>query len=186
MDQVLQLAAFSNTDAPSRGYSDGNEAFAEGKAAMYMQGPWGLGEVAKANPDTPLGTFPLPATDNADETKVRVNLDLALSIPNGAANPDLGKQFLTYLMTPEVIGKYNTDNLAFAPVKNAAPVTDDRIAGLQPYMTAAKFYQGAGTYIPSSIPLANYLQEALFSNNSAGLLQKLDDDWRRLAKRTSA
>ena len=38
-----------------------------GEAAMYLQGPWAFGEIAKSGPDLELGTFPLPMTDDPDD-----------------------------------------------------------------------------------------------------------------------
>jgi raffinose/stachyose/melibiose transport system substrate-binding protein len=185
VDKMLQLAAYTNPDAASRDYPDGNVAVAEGKAAMYLQGPWAIGEITKANPDVKLGTFALPATDNPQDTKARVNIDLSLWIPRGAAEPEAARQFLSYLMTPEVMDKYNGENLAFSPVKNAPPQTDQRIVELEPYVRQARFYQGASTYIPSIIPFANYLQELVFTGDGDRFLRTLDNDWRRLAIRST-
>ena len=184
VDKMLQLAAYTNPDAASRDYADGNVAVARGKAAMYLQGPWAIGEIAKANPKVQVGTFALPATDNPRDTKARVNIDLSLWIPRGAAEPAAARRFLSYLMTPEVMDKYNGDNLAFSPVRNAPAVTDERIVGLQPYVREARFYQGPFTYIPGIIPVTNYLQELVFTGAGDRFLRKLDDDWRRLAKRS--
>lgn len=50
-------------------------------------------------------------------------------------------------------------------------------------MDRAAFYQGAGTFVPASIPLGNYLQSAIRSGNFEGMLRQLDADWRRLAGR---
>ena len=33
---------YTNQDAASRGYGDGNLAFSKGEGAMYFQGPWAL------------------------------------------------------------------------------------------------------------------------------------------------
>lgn len=184
VDKMLQLTAYMNPDAASRNYPDGNLAFSQGKVAMYLQGPWAIGEVTKANPNLQMGTFALPATDDPQDRKARVNLDLSLWIPRGAAQPQAARHFLTYLMTPEVMEKYNRDNLAFSPVRDATPVTDERIAGLQPYVEQARFYQGAGTNVPGIIPLGNYLQELVLSKDGDRFVRKLDADWRRLAVRS--
>lgn len=82
LDRMLQLSTrYVNADAASRGYGDGNLAFARGQAAMYLQGPWAFSEIAKTSPDLRLGTFPLPMTDDPDDLGVRVNMDLAAMIP---------------------------------------------------------------------------------------------------------
>jgi raffinose/stachyose/melibiose transport system substrate-binding protein len=186
VDKMLQLLAFANRDASARSYVDGNTAFAQGKGAMYLQGPWAIGELAKVAPKLSVGTFALPSTDNPGDRKARVNLDLALWIPKGAGNSTGGHRFMSYLLTTQVMDKYNQDNLAYTPVKNPPPVTDDRIAGLQSYVQQSKFYQGAGTYVPPVIPLGNYLQDLVITKDGDKFLSRLDNDWARLAKRTSA
>lgn len=88
-------------------------------------------------------------------------------------------------MQPEVIDAYNRDNLAYSPRIDAPPQQDERLAGLQQYVDDAAFYQGAGTFIPTSIPLGNYLQSAIRSGDFTSMLQRLDSDWRRLAGRSA-
>jgi raffinose/stachyose/melibiose transport system substrate-binding protein len=183
-EKMLELLAYANNDAPSRVYVDGNAAFAQGAAAMYLQGPWAIGEIAKVNPDLTVRTFPLPATEDPADVRVRVNLDLALWIPKGAAEPEAARQFLSFLMRPDVMDTYNGDNLAVSPTVDAPAVEDERLAGLGPYVAEGAFYQGAGTYIPDTIPSNNYLQEFVISRDADALLRKLDNDWQRLARRS--
>jgi len=184
VDRMLQVASFSNPDAPARAYADGNLAFGSGEAAMYMQGPWAFSEIEKVNPNLDLGTFPLPMKDDADN-RVRVNLDLSLWIPQGSQNKSAARQFLSHLMQPDIQDAYNSDNLAYSPNNNPIAVTDPRIAELQPYVDEGLFYQGPNTYIPPTIPIGNYLQEAVISGDGTEFLRTLDSDWRRLAVRTS-
>ena len=187
--KMLELLPYMNKDAGSRGYADGNPAFASGAGAMYLQGPWAIGEVALANPKLKVGCFPLPSTDSASDTKCRVNLDLAFWIPTSTSKRDAAVKLIDFLMEPDTGAtciKYNQDNLAFPPLKNSPDVKDDRIAGLQPYVSAGKFYQGAGTYVPNVIPIGNYIQEFVLGGSASSFLSKLDSDWRRLAIRTSA
>lgn len=184
-ERMSELFDYSQENALTRAYPDGNAAFANGEAAMYLQGPWAIGEVNVINPDANVGTFPLPMTDNPDETRDRVNLDLAVWIPNGVTHRDQSITFLQYLMSPEVLNTYNQENLAYSTLKDAPPVTDPRILGLQEAYTAGRFYQGAGTYLPNTIPLQNYLQEFVINREATPFLAKLDTDWARLSQRTS-
>jgi raffinose/stachyose/melibiose transport system substrate-binding protein len=87
-------------------------------------------------------------------------------------------------MQPNVINKYNKDNLGFSPLRNAPKVTDPRIAGLQKPLDEGRISQGAGTYVPPVIPLPNYLQELVITKNADLFLKRMDRDWARLAKRT--
>ncbi len=174
---------YTNKDAASRGYGDGNLAFSKGEGAMYFQGPWSLGEIAKSGPDLELGTFPLPMTDNPGERKVRVNIDLAAWIPEDSTHKDAARTFLTYLFQPDVMNAYNESQLGYGTTTDAAPVTDPRIVGMKPYFDEARFYQGASQAIPLTIPTENYLQGIVTGAGVEPTLQTLDADWARLALR---
>jgi raffinose/stachyose/melibiose transport system substrate-binding protein len=185
VERMLELTEYFNENAASRDYGDGNVAFAKGEAAMYFQGPWAIGEIAKLAPRLEVGTFPLGATDSPDDAKARINFDLAMWIPRGSSTRGAATELLSYLMQPDVINKYNQDNLGFSPLKDAPKVSDPRIAGLQSAFDEGRISQGAGTYVPPVIPLPNYLQEMVLTKNAELFLTRMDRDWARLAKRTS-
>lgn len=174
---------YTNQDAASKGYGDGNLAFSEGKAAMYLQGPWAFGEIAKSNPDLDLGTFPLPVTDSPDDLKVRVNLDLAAWIPEASKHKEAARTFLSYLFRKDVMDEYNAAQLGYGTTTDAAPVTDPRIVGMKEYFDDAKFYQGASVAIPLTIPTQNYLQAIVLGADPEDTLATIDADWARLAMR---
>lgn len=183
VERMVEIAGYSNDDAASRGYGDGNVAFANGEAAMYLQGPWALGEIAKTAPDLELGTFPLPVTDDPDDLKVRVNLDLALWIPESGTDKEAARQFVSYLMQKDVMDEYNAAFLGFGTTTDAAPVTDERILGMQAYFDEGKFYQGPSRAVPLTIPTDNYIQAIVTGADVSQTLARLDDDWARLALR---
>ncbi|HEY5858210.1 MAG TPA: extracellular solute-binding protein [Aldersonia sp.] len=170
-------------NAPSRGYPEGNVAFANGEAAMYLQGPWALTELAKANPDVRVGTFPLPVTDNPDDRRVRVNVDMAVSIPKGAAHPREARRFVEFLFRGDVINAYNADNAAFSTLADAPPQTDERIAELDPYVDAGRYYQGANTYLSPSTQALGHVQSYALDGDGPALLATLDEEWQRIARR---
>lgn len=187
MDRMLELAAnYTNPDAESRAYGDGNLAFAQGQAAMYLQGPWALGEIAKTSPDLGVGTFPLPMTDDPDDLAVRVNMDLAAIIPEGSRHPEAAREFLEYLYQPQIIEAYNESQLGFAPTKDAPSPSDPRVAGMIPYYDEGRIYQGASVLVPKTIPVFNYAQAMIFGASPASTLRTMDRDWSRLAFRQPA
>jgi raffinose/stachyose/melibiose transport system substrate-binding protein len=181
VERMMQLAAFSNDDAASRGYGDGNTAMAEGEAAMYFQGPWALAEIDKAGTDVELGTFPLPMTDDPADRKVRVNIDLSLWIPEISPVRQEAREFVSFLMQPEIQNPYNEEFLAFGTTTDAPPVSDPRIAEMQTYYDDARFYMGASQFIPLTIPAQNYLQGIIGGEDIDATLARLDADWARIA-----
>ncbi|GCD20413.1 carbohydrate-binding protein [Cellulomonas algicola] len=184
VEQMQQLLPYDNPDAASRGYGDGNLAFASGEAAMYLQGPWAIGEIAKTAPDLDVGAFPLPMTDDPADRKVRVNIDLALWIPEGSRKKDAAREFLAFLMQPEVIDAYNAHALGFGVTTDTAPVTNPTLVELQEYYDRSAFYLGASQLVPQSIPLQNYTQSLAAGAAPEPVLRTLDADWRRLAFRS--
>jgi raffinose/stachyose/melibiose transport system substrate-binding protein len=182
--RMQQVASYSNEDAPSRGYGDGNLAFANGEAAMYLQGPWALTEIAKTNPDMNVGAFPLPVTDDPDDRRVRVNIDLALWIPEGSTKKEAAREFLSFLMRPDVIDAYNAQALGFGVTKDAAEVTNSTLVELKEYYDRGDFYLGASQLVPQSIPLQNYTQLLASGAEPLPVLRTLDADWARLAFRS--
>ncbi|WP_199421565.1 ABC transporter substrate-binding protein [Actinotalea solisilvae] len=184
VERMKVLVGYSNENAASRGYGDGNLAFANGEAAMYLQGPWALTEIAKTNPDLDVGAFPLPMTDDPADRKVRVNIDLALWIPEGSAKKEAAREFLSFLMQPEVIDAYNAQALGFGVTEGAAPVTNETLVELKEYYDRAAFYLGASQLVPQSIPLQNYAQSLATGAEPEQVLRTLDADWSRLAFRS--
>ncbi|MFP5416744.1 MAG: ABC transporter substrate-binding protein, partial [Actinomycetes bacterium] len=181
--KMVQLTQYINDDAASRGYGDGNTAFANGAAGMIFQGPWAFSEFDKVGNDLDLGTFPLPATDNAADLKVRVNIDLALWVPAMADGQEGARAFLQHLMRPEIQDPYNAQFLGFGTTKDAPPVTDPRIIGMQPFYDSGRFYMGASQFIPNNLPAPNYFQSIALGEEPEPLLAQLDRDWARLAFR---
>ncbi|MFI8524950.1 ABC transporter substrate-binding protein [Promicromonospora sukumoe] len=183
MERMRELVPFHQGDANSRAYGDGNLAFARGEAAMYLQGPWVFGELAKTDPDLSLGTFPLPMTENPDDRKVRVNLDLALWIPEGSRNQEAARDFVAYLMRAEQMDDFNSQFLGFGTTTDAAPATDERIQDMQEFYDDGRFYLGPSQLVPLAIPLANHVQSMVLGADLRSTLAGVDADWARLAFR---
>ncbi|WP_017615942.1 ABC transporter substrate-binding protein [Nocardiopsis salina] len=183
LEKMQRIAAFSQPGADAREYGDGNLAFARGEAAMYFQGPWALTDIAVANPDARIGIFPLPMTEDPDDRKVRVHLDLALWIPEDASDPGAARELLRFLITPEVADAYNQEHLGFGVREDSPDVTDERLQDLQSYVDRAAFYQGISQAVPRTIPFENYAQGIVTGQSLEGTLRTLDEDWARLARR---
>ncbi len=187
IERMLELATtYVNDDAASRGYGDGNLAFAKGEAAMYLQGPWAFGEIAKTDENLDLGTFPLPMTDDPADLGVRVNMDLAAMIPEGSRHQDAARDFLEFLYEPENIEAYNESQLGFTPTKDAPAPDDPRIEGMIPYYQEGQVYQGPSVLVPRTMPIFNYTQAMVLGGNPRATLRTMDADWARTAFRAPA
>lgn len=184
MDKMMLLAnEYTNEDAASRAYGDGNLAFAQGRAAMYLQGPWAFSEIAKTDPDLDLGTFPLPMTDDPADLGVRVNMDLAAMIPEESRHQEAARDFLAYLYQPENIESYNASQLGFTPTDDAPAPDDPRIEGMTEYYENGQIYQGPSVLVPKTLPIFNYAQAMALGASTDATLRTMDADWARIAFR---
>lgn len=186
--EKMQLLAseYTQPDAGSRLYDVGNVAFANGEAAMYMQGPWALSQIELTNPDADLGTFPLPMTEDPADLKVRVNMDLVTMIPEDATNKEGAFDFMDYLFQPDIIQAYNDSQLGFVPTDDGKAPDDPRVEGMIEYYDAGQIYQGPGILNPRAIPTENYAQSLALGTNAENLLRTMDADWARIAFRQPA
>ncbi|MGV8873034.1 MAG: ABC transporter substrate-binding protein [Rhodococcus sp. (in: high G+C Gram-positive bacteria)] len=180
------LLANAQPNAASRGYSEGNAAFAAGGAAMYLQGPWALAELTKFDPALQVGSFVLPVTEDPEDRRARVNVDVAVSIPAATKHPDEAKRFVEFLFDPKIVADFNAVNAGFSTLRDTPANTDRRIAELGEYVESGDYYQGPSTYPSPAIPVLNYVQAFAFGGSGSDMLTRLDDDWRRVAERNAA
>ncbi|WP_245569903.1 ABC transporter substrate-binding protein [Acidipropionibacterium thoenii] len=184
MQKMMVLArTYSNADANSRIYGDGNTAMAQGKGAMYLQGPWAFSEIAKTNPKAQLGTFPLPMTNDPKNLKVAVNVDLAAMIPEQSSHQQAAKDFMSYLFQPRIIDAYNASQLGYGPLTDSAAQNDPRVSGVQSYYQSGQMYAGPSYVIPQAIPIPNLAQSMILGADPKGVLAVIDADWARFARR---
>lgn len=184
MEKIMELVKnYTNKDAPSKIYGDGNTAMAQGKAAMYLQGPWAFSEIAKTNPNAPLGTFPLPMTNNPSDLKTVTNVDLAAMIPTQAAHKQAALDFMNYLFQPKIINAYNASQLGYGPTTYSAPETDPRVAGLRPYYEAGEIAPPTSNTLPQAIPIANLTQSMILGADPKATMATVDADLARFARR---
>ncbi|WP_225437388.1 ABC transporter substrate-binding protein [Arthrobacter sedimenti] len=184
-ENFLTVLGFMQKDAGGRSYTDGNAAFAKGSAAMYMQGPWALSELTTINAGLKLGTFALPMSEDPGETQAQVTLDMTFSITRSSPRIEAAKRFVNYLMDPAVVTAYNDKFSAFSPLKGAAETANPQVAGLQPLISAGKYYLNMTNYFPPAITLNNYFQTLALNRNADAFLTTLDDAWHRVAARNA-
>ena len=72
------------------------DAFANGEAAMIIQGIWIVPSVKALNPDLQFSSFPLPAK-TGNHMRIGYQNDLGLCISSTCANPEAALKFLQFM-----------------------------------------------------------------------------------------
>lgn len=128
--------------------------------------------------------FALPATDDAQATRLVSGVDVALTLGREPEHPEEAMAFLAYLMRPEVMESYAREQLAIPPIEGGAS-QDPALDGVMPYFEEGRLIGYADHRIPLTIPLEQYLQQYVIDGNRDAFLRRLDVEWDKVAARRS-
>lgn len=180
-EKMLAIAAMGNKNKYEIGYNDGNQGFAQGRAAMYVHGTYAIPAIRSYNPDIALGTFAMPA-ENADETKVVSGVDVALLMGSQPKHERESLQFLKYLMEPANMQAYCKAQVAYPTLKGLKP-QDEALQGLQRYFDDDRVATYSDHNFPQGVNLNNYMQQFLISRDVNAFIRTLDTQWNKVTAR---
>ncbi|MBT2500756.1 extracellular solute-binding protein [Agromyces sp. ISL-38] len=184
LDRLQELYSFAQDGYRGRGYDDGNPAFANGESAMYLQGVWALAPILDANPDFNAGIFPYP-TDDPDARKLVSGVDVTVTIGRDTDKLEAAKRFVAYLFQANVMDEFAASQNMFSAHVDAQPSENPALAELQPFIDEGRITGFIDHQIPPAVPLIPTVQEFLFDGDADGALATLDNEWRKVAARTT-
>ena len=79
---------------------------ATGKAAMYINGSWAIGDFLNNFPEASIGYFPVPSYEDASKNKLAVGVDDAWMAGAASENMDIVLDFFNYISSPEEAMKW--------------------------------------------------------------------------------
>jgi raffinose/stachyose/melibiose transport system substrate-binding protein len=95
----IDLIMKNGTDrAMELGSELGAADFANGKAAMFVQGTWASGTIMQTNPDMELGVFPLPINNNKANTLVNLSTSTTLAVHPDSKVKEVALKFANYVL----------------------------------------------------------------------------------------
>ncbi|MNC06915.1 Multiple sugar-binding protein precursor [compost metagenome] len=119
------------------GGDDGAAAFAAGKGAMWLMGPWYAETILKSNPDLDFGVAPLPINDNPEATLINLSASTSLAVSPTSKNKEVALDFLNYVLDDQA------SNGLFQAMK-FNPVSTVHTYESYPWITEATTYVKAG------------------------------------------
>ena len=177
-EKISQLIQYGHNDNFGIGYNDGNVSFAQGNAAMMIQGNWVIPEILKLNPDANIGMFVLPVNNDIKNNNVVSGVDLLFSIPTEAKNKEDSIKFIKFMTEKESMEAYANEQFAIPALKDMYQ-EDKTVEDLKPYFENGKVLDFPDHHYPSSMQVADLAQGYLFDNDIDKLLNSLDDRWNR-------
>ncbi|MDQ6418457.1 extracellular solute-binding protein [Paenibacillus sp. LHD-117] len=149
MFEVFDLINSNGTEkALEVSADDGAAAFAQGKAAMWLQGPWYADTILKSNPDLDFGVAALPINDNPDATMINLSTSTSLAVSPESKNKELAIDFINYILDDQ-------DSNAFFQSLKFNPIASVHTYESFPWVQDATEYVKAGkSYQDPAIPQA--------------------------------
>lgn len=187
MKQMFEIFDLINANGTDRaleiGGDDGAAKFANGEAAMWLQGPWYAETILKSNPDMNFGVAPLPINDDSNATLINLSASTTLAVAQASKNKDVAKAFLNFVMSED----YSSglfESLMFNPTASihtyaSYPWVDDATV----YVKEGKSYQDPT--IPQAVKdevgkgLQSYFAGQMTQDE---VLSALDNAWKAFNK----
>lgn len=114
-------------------------AVAKGEALSVVQVNSGVAGISNQAPaGTELSLLPLPATDNAADTRMAGAAGSTYAVTTKAKNKDLAYKFMDYIQSPEGMNLYASAQKALPAVPNDEFEVDPALATLQQYQKEGK------------------------------------------------
>ncbi|WP_328801681.1 extracellular solute-binding protein [Paenibacillus sp. LX16] len=149
MFDIIDLVNSNGTDkALEIGGDDGSAAFASGKAAMWVQGPWFAETILKSDPKMDFGVAPLPINDDPNATLINLSTSTSLAVSSTSKNKEVALDFVNYVLDDK-------DSSAFYEALKFNPISKVHTFKSYPWVNDATEYVKAGkSYQDPSIPQA--------------------------------
>lgn len=184
MAQQGELFSHMQDGYRGRTYDDGNAAFANGEAAMLLQGIWALSPIKAINPDIDAAIFPYPNGDSPDARQLVSGVDVTVTMARDTPHREEALRFIDYLFDKDVIEKFAASQNMVPSVKGAQLSDDPALQSVKPFFDDGKITGFIDHQVPAAIPLTAIVQQFLFDGDADAALATLDSEWRKVAART--
>ena len=124
---LARWADYMGRGFQAQSYSDSQNLFTLGRAAIYPTGSWEIsGFRRQALFD--LGAFPPPVPEDGDACVISDHTDIGLGMNAATENPDAARTFLEWVASPEFAGLYTNALPGFFSPSTAAFEIEDPLA----------------------------------------------------------
>lgn len=160
LEKYLTILEHAQNDFMGTTYNDGNVAFANGEAAMMINGNWAISEFLNTNPDLNVNMFAFPSVDDADKNTVTSGVDVLFAVSNQGteAQQAASKKFISYVLRSDVAQSYIDDQFAFSAVKGVEQ-KNKTVIGLAEDIEAGRVSNFPDHYYPDGFDLSSILQQ---------------------------
>ncbi len=126
-EQLAKWKPYLSDGFQAQTYSDSQNLFTLGKAAIYPTGSWEIG-VFSPQIDFKMGAFKPPLPEGSDKCYISDHTDIALGMNSKTKNPEAAKKFLEWMTTQEFAELYTNQLPGFFTLSNHKINVTDPVA----------------------------------------------------------
>ncbi|GHV56031.1 ABC transporter substrate-binding protein [Spirochaetia bacterium] len=187
LEQYIQLLDLCGNDFMGTGYDDGNKAFAEGKAAMMINGNWAIAEFLKTNPGMNVDMLTFPSSNDKNRNTITSGIDVGFAVSATTKNKDAALKFIEFMTRPEIAQQYVDEQFAFSAVKGVEQ-NNPTVQGVKDTIAAGRVSDFIDHSYPAGFDLAailskfalNYTNKMDSAQNIRETLQAADTEYNAL------
>lgn len=173
--KYLEVLDHAQKDYMGTTYDDGNKMFAQGKAAMMVNGNWAIPEFKKTNKDFNVDMFSFPATNDAAKNYITSGVDVLFAVTTKCKEKDEANKFISFMMTKDSAEKYINDQFAFSAI-TGVDQNDKAVASMKQGIADGKVSDYPDHAYPSGFDLQTLLSKfALNHTNKMANDKNIDD-----------
>lgn len=184
MERQAQLFQYSQDGYRGASYDDSTSLFAQGGAAMMLQGIWALSPVKAVNPDIDAAIFPYPVPEDPADRMLVSGVDVAVTMARDTPHREEALRFIEFLFQPEIIERFAASQTMVPSVVDAELSDDPALQSIAPYFDDGQITGFIDHQVPAAIPLVGVVQQFLYDEDADAALRALDNEWRKVAART--
>jgi raffinose/stachyose/melibiose transport system substrate-binding protein len=102
VEAIFDIIDLINANGTPKPFEVGNEAgaadFANGKSAMWVQGPWNADAILKVNPSFEIGVAALPVSNDSKDTMINLSTSTSLALSPSSKNKEVALDLLNYML----------------------------------------------------------------------------------------
>lgn len=184
MAKQAELFQYSQEGYRGASYDDSTSLFAQGEAAMMLQGIWALSPVKAVNPDIDAAIFPYPVPEDPADRMLVSGVDVTVTMARETPHKEEALRFIEFLFRPDVIERFAAAQTMVPSVVGAELSDDPALQSIAPYFDDGRITGFIDHQVPTAIPLTGVVQQFLYDDDADAALRTLDNEWRKVAART--
>lgn len=140
LEKFKERHEYSNPDPFGADWNKATQMVATGEAAMVLNGSWAISAIQEKNPDVEIGCFPVPATDDPEDTKLTTWSGDGFVVSSSSEVKTEVLDFMKFMTGQEAGSKWLNDAKRLSVIKGLSEAEDPALGEISRYMSEGRVF----------------------------------------------